>query len=96
MVMPETGLPPTVFHMLERNIGRRIVAILDPSYGFEGTLAAVTREPPGIWLSDAEVVTLRATIAQPIPQIVSREKRSEILINLNSVRRIEVLHRSET
>ena len=93
--MSETRLPPTVFHMLERSIGRRIVAILDPSYGFEGTLAAVTREPPGIWLSAAEVVTLRATIAQPIPQVVSREKRSEIFINLNSVRRIEVLHRSE-
>ena len=94
--MSETGPPPTVFHMLERNIGRRIVAILDPSYGFEGTLAAVTREPPGIWLSEAEVVTLRSTIAQPIPKVVSREKRSEILINLNSVRRIEVLHRSES
>lgn len=72
------------------------MALLDPSYGFEGTLTAVTREPPGIWLSEAEVVTLRATIAQPIPQVVSREKRSEILINLNSVRRIEVLHRSES
>ncbi len=82
--------------MLERNVGRRIVAILDPSYGFEGTLAAVTREPPGIWLSDADVITLRATIAQPIPQVVSKEKRSEIFINLGSVRRIEVLHRSET
>jgi hypothetical protein len=94
--MSETGLPPTVFHMLERNIGRRIVVILDPSYGFEGTLAAVTQEPPGIWLSEAEVVTLRATIAQPIPQVVSRQKRSEIFINLNSVRRIEVLHKSES
>ena len=93
--MSETGPPPTVFHKLERNIGRRIVAILDPSYGFEGTLAAVTREPPGIWLSEAEVVTLRSTIAHPIPQVVSREKRSEIFINLNSVRRIEVLHKSE-
>jgi hypothetical protein len=93
MVMSETGLPPTVFHMLERNIGRRIVTILDPSYGFEGTLAAVTREPPGIWLSDAEMVTLRSTIAQPIPQVVSREERSEIFVNLNSVRRIEVLHK---
>ncbi|MFQ6064559.1 MAG: hypothetical protein ACE5L6_03700 [Candidatus Bathyarchaeia archaeon] len=94
--MSGTGPPPTVFHMLERNVGRRIVVILDPLYGFEGTLAAVTREPPGIWLSDAEMVTLRSTIAQPIPQIVSREKRSEILINLNSIRRIEVLHESKT
>ncbi len=93
--MSETGLPPTIFHMLERNIGRRMVAILDTSYGFEGTLVAVTRQPPGIWLSDADVVTLRSTIAQPVPRVVSKEKRSEIFINLNSVQRIEVLHKSE-
>jgi len=90
--MSKAGPPPTVFHILERSIGRRMVAILDPSYGFEGTLAAVTREPPGIWLSDAEVVTLRSTIAQPVPQVVSREQRSEVFINLSSVQRIEVLH----
>jgi hypothetical protein len=84
--------PPSVFQILERQIGRKMVAILDPSYGFEGTLAAVTREPPGIWLSDAEVVTLRSTIAQPVPQIVSREDRSEVFVNLSSVQRIEVLH----
>ncbi len=90
--MSKAGPPPTVFHILERNIGRRMVAILDPSYGFEGTLVAVTREPPGIWLSDAEVVTLRSTIAQPFPQIASKEQRSEVFINLSSVQRIEVLH----
>jgi len=95
VAMSETGLPPTIFHMLERNIGRRMVAILDTSYGFEGTLVAVTRQPPGIWLSDADVVTLRSTIAQPVPRVVSKEKRSEIFINLNSVQRIEVLHKSE-
>ena len=93
-IMSKAGPPPTVFHILERNIGRRMVAILDPAYGFEGTLVAVTREPPGIWLSDAEVVTLRSTIAQPIPQVVSKEQRSEVFINLNSVQRIEVLHES--
>jgi len=93
--MSETGLPPTIFHMLERNIGRRMVAVLDVSYGFEGTLVAVTRQPPGIWLSDADVVTLRSTIAQPVPQVASREKKSEIFINLNSVHRIEVLHKGK-
>jgi len=92
--MSKAGPPPTVFHILERNIGRRMVVILDPSYGFEGTLAAVTQEPPGIWLSDAELVTLRSTIAQPVPQVVSREQRSEVFINLSSVQRIEVLHES--
>jgi len=90
--MSKAGPPPTVFHILERNIGRRMLAILDPTYGFEGTLVAVTREPAGIWLSDAEVVTLRSTIAQPVPQVVSKEQRSEVFINLSSVQRIEVLH----
>jgi hypothetical protein len=90
--MSSAGPPPSVFQILERQVGRKIVAILDPSYGFEGNLAAVTREPPGIWLSEAEVVTLRSTIAQPVPQIVSREDRSEVFINLSSVQRIEVLH----
>ena len=65
---------------------------MDPSYGFEGTLVAVTHEPAGIWLSDAEALILRATIAQPIPQVAGREERSEIFIHLNSVQRIEILH----
>lgn len=78
--------------MLEKNVGKQILVILDPAYGFEGTLMAVTREPTGIWLSDAEAVILRATIAQPIPQVASREERSEIFLHLNSIQRIEVLH----
>jgi len=93
--MSEGGLPPTVFHMLEKNVGKRIVTILDPSYGFEGVLTAVTRDPPGIWLSDADAIILRATIAQPIPQVVGKENRSEVFIHLNSVQRIEVLHKSK-
>lgn len=91
-LMPEQSLPPTIFHMLEKKLGKKIRVILDPSYGFEGTLTAVTREPAGIWLSDAEAIILRATIAQPIPQVTSREERSEIFVHLNSVQRIEVLH----
>jgi hypothetical protein len=90
--MPEQNLPPTIFHMLEKNVGNQIRVILDPAYGFEGTLTAVTGEPAGIWLSDAEAIVLRATIAQPIPQVASREERSEIFIHLNSVQRIEILH----
>ncbi len=92
--MPEQSLPPTIFHMLEKSLGKKIRVILDSSYGFEGSLAAVTREPPGIWLSHAEAVILRATIAQPIPQVASREERSEIFVHLNSVQRIEILHTS--
>jgi len=78
--------------MLEKNLSKKIRVILDPSYGFEGTLMAVTREPAGIWLSEAEAIVMRATIAQPIPQVTGREERSEIFIHLNSVQRIEVLH----
>ena len=90
--MPEQSLPPTIFHMLEKNVGNQVRVILDPAYGFEGTLVAITREPAGIWLSGAEAIILRATIAQPIPQVASREERSEIFLHLNSVQRIEVLH----
>ncbi len=93
--MPETNLPLTIFHMLERNVGKEVRVILDPSYGFEGTLIAITREPAGIWLSDAEAIILRATIAQPIPQVASREEKSEIFVHLNSVQRIEVLHQPQ-
>ncbi len=90
--MPESELPPSIFHMLERNVGKKIRVILDPTYGFEGTLASVTADPAGIWLSDAEAIVLRSTMAQPIPQVASREERSEIFLNLSSVQRIEVLH----
>ena len=92
--MPEQSLPLTIFHMLEKNMGNQVRVILDPAYGFEGTLTAVTLEPAGIWLSDAEAIVLRATIAQPIPQVASREEKSEIFIHLNSVQRIEILHSS--
>jgi len=80
--------------MLEKNVGRKILVILNQAYGFEGTWVAVTYEPSGIWLSNAEAVIFRATIANPIPQIAGREERSEIFVNLNSVQRIEVLHES--
>jgi len=92
--MPDPTLPLSIFHMLERNVGKRILVILEPAYGFEGVLAAITDQPPGIWLSDAEAVVLRATIAQPIPQVTSREEKSEIFLHLNSVQRIEVLHKT--
>lgn len=87
------SLPISIFHMLEQNMGKKLLVILDTAYGFEGTLAALTQQPPGIWLSGAEAVILRSTIVQPIPQITAREERSEIFINLNSVQRIEVLHK---
>ena len=94
--MPSNSLPPpSIFHMLEKNVGRKLLVTLDQAYGFEGELVALTYEPPGIWLSDAQAVIFRATIANPIPQITGREDRSEIFLNLNSVQRIEVLHTEE-
>jgi len=78
--------------MLERHMGRKIHVVLDQSYGYEGILAAVSRDPPGLWLSEGKATVLRSTIAQPIPQVVSREDRSEVFINLTSVQRLEVLH----
>ncbi len=91
--MPANALPPpSIFHMLEKNVGKRVLVILNQSYGFEGVLAAITHEPPGAWLSNAEAVVFRATIVNPIPQITAREDRSEIFVNLNAVQRIEVLH----
>ncbi len=92
--MPGHSLPLSIFHMLERNLNKNVRVILEASYGFEGRLVAVTREPPGIWLSDAEAIILRATIAQPIPQVAGREERSEIFLHLDSVQRMEVLHAS--
>jgi predicted aconitase with swiveling domain len=80
--------------MLERNVGKRVLVVLEQTYGFEGELIAVTHQPAGIWLSNAEAVVLRATIAQPIPQITAREEKSEIFLHLNSVQRIEVLHKT--
>jgi hypothetical protein len=84
-------MPPSIVRMLERNVGKRIRIIIDPAYGFEGTLTAVTQEPAGIWISEVEAVVLRATIAQPIPQVANREERGDIFLHLNSVQRIEVL-----
>jgi hypothetical protein len=91
--MPVENIPPSIFHMLEKNVGRKLLVVLSQTYGFEGTLAATTHNPPGIWLSDAEAVIFRTTIANPLPQIAGREDRSEIFLNLTSVQRIEVLHK---
>jgi hypothetical protein len=91
--MPANAIPPpSIFHMLEKSVGKKLLVILNNNYGFEGALVALTHDPPGIWLSNAEAVIFRATIANPIPVIAGREERSEIFINLNSVQRIEVLH----
>lgn len=94
VVMSESGsVPPSVFHMFEKHVGRRVLVIVESQYGYEGVLAAVTHDPAGIWLSNAFAVTLRTTIAQPFPQVVSREDKSEIFVNVRNIQRLEVLHK---
>ena len=89
--MSEPGISPTVFHFLEKNVGKKVIIIVDRDFGYEGTIEAISHTPPGIWLSDAEAIVLRATIANPIPRVVSREKKSELFVHLNSVQRVEIL-----
>ena len=90
-MMAEAGVSPSVFHFLERHIGRRVLMIIERDMGYEGRIEAVSHIPPGIWLIDAEAVVLRTTLANPIPRVVSREKKSELFIHLNSVLRVEIL-----
>ncbi|MEM3045646.1 MAG: hypothetical protein QW057_01020 [Candidatus Bathyarchaeia archaeon] len=89
----ERRMAPSVFHHLERMIGRRLLVTVEPDFGFEGTLTSVSDSPPGVWLSDSEAVILRSTVGRPIPEVVSREEKSELFLNLNHIQRIEVLHR---
>ncbi|MGD6809963.1 MAG: hypothetical protein ACQCN3_09725 [Candidatus Bathyarchaeia archaeon] len=90
--MPAQDLPPSIFQMLERNVGKKVRVILDSAYGFEGTLEAVTQEIAGIWLSGVDAIVLRSTLAQPIPQVASREETGDLYLHLNSIQRIEILH----
>ncbi len=83
-----------VFHYIERHLGQKVLIVIDKDFGFEGQLSAVSKEPPGIWLSEASAVILRGTLANPLPQVVSREKKSDLFIHLNSVLRIEVFRSS--
>ena len=83
---------PSVLQLLEDYTGKKIRVILERNFGFEGTIKTVSSNPPGLWLSDAEAIVVRTTLANPLPQVVSREDRSELFVNLESVQRIEILH----
>ncbi len=89
------SISPSVFHALEKLIGRKLLVVIDRDFGYEGIVTAVSQHPPGLWMSEAEAVILRSSLANPLPQVASREKRSELFINLNSVLRIEVLHKQQ-
>lgn len=80
--------------MLEKLVGKRVLVVVERDFGYEGELATVSHHPPGIWLSDAEAIVLRSTVVNPIPQVVSKEKKHELFLHLNSVLRIETASES--
>jgi hypothetical protein len=80
--------------MLERLLGKRVLAVVERDLGYEGELTAISHHPPGIWVSDAEAVVLRSTVVNPIPQVVSKERKHELFLHLNSVLRIETITES--
>ena len=90
--MSSTG--PTLFHMLEKLVGKRVLVIVERDFGYEGELVVISHHPPGLWLSEAEAVVLRSTVVNPIPQVVSKEKKHELFLHLNSVLRIEAASES--
>ncbi len=75
--------------MLEKLVGKRVLVVVERDFGYEGELAVVSHHPPGIWISEAEAIVLRSTVVNPIPQVVSKEKKHELFLHLNSVLRIE-------
>jgi len=83
-----------LFHMLEKLIGKRVLVVVERDFGYEGELVAISHHPPGLWLSKAEAIVLRSTIVNPIPQVVSKEKKEELFLHLNSVLRLEAASES--
>jgi hypothetical protein len=75
--------------MLERLVGKRVLAVINRDFGYEGRVAVVSHDPPGIWLTESEAVILRSTIVSPIPQIVNREQKGEIFLHLDAIQRLE-------
>jgi hypothetical protein len=82
---------PTLFHMLEKAVGKRVLVVVEQELGYEGEFAAISRHPPGSWLSEAEAFVPRSTVVNPVPQIVSKEKTQELFVHLNSVLRLEAV-----
>lgn len=87
---------PTVFHMLEKLVGKRVLAVINRDFGYEGRLSVVSHTPPGLWLTETEAVILRSTVVSPIPQIVNREPKGETFLNLDSIERLETIPEENT
>lgn len=83
-----------MFHMLEKLVGKRVLVVVERDFGYEGELVAISHHPPGLWISEAEAIVLRSTVVNPIPQVVSKEKKEELFLHLNSVLRLEAASQS--
>lgn len=82
--------------MLERLVGKRVLAVINRDFGYEGRLTAISHEPPGLWLTDAEAVILRSTVVSPIPQVVNREPKGETFLHLDRIERLETVVEGKT
>ena len=82
--------------MLERLVGKRVLAVINRDFGYEGQLTVVSHNPPGLWLSDSEAVTLRSTVVSPIPQVVNREPKGETFLHLDRIERLETVTEGKT
>jgi small nuclear ribonucleoprotein (snRNP)-like protein len=80
--------------MLEKLVGKRVLVVVERDFGYEGELVAISHHPPGLWISEAEAIVLRSTVVNPIPQVVSKEKKEELFLHLNSVLRLEAASQS--
>ncbi len=84
--------------MFSRHIGKIVLVVTSDSTGYVGRLVAISLSPAMLHLEDAEIVTLRATIIDPIPRITSREpvEGGEVLVNINHIHRIQSAERGPT
>lgn len=77
--------------MLERLVGKKVLAVINRDFGYEGRLSVVSHDPPGIWLTESDAVILRSTVVSPIPQVVNREPKGDTFLHLDAVQRLETI-----
>ena len=77
--------------MLEKLVGKKVLAVINRDFGYEGRLSVVSHDPPGIWLTESDAVILRSTVVSPIPQVVNREPKGDTFLHLDAVQRLETI-----
>ena len=82
--------------MLERQVGKRVLVVVNRDFGYEGQLVVVSHEPPGIWMTEADAVILRSTVVSPIPQVVNREPKGDLFLHLDAIQRLESISEGKT